>query len=145
MHDIPIDADRFGDSFLIAAYMGSLLTDTGVYRPGIYRQIHDPRATLIFDGADKEVAQSPVVAFRALADYVWSCAMDGQTPEQIQQTFTSWHARENSDVTEALTTFPYLDALIFLPDEENPEGEPYLADTASVFIEALSIAESIIP
>lgn len=50
MHDIPIDADRFGDSFLIAAYMGNLLADTGVYRPGIYRQIHDPRPTLIFDG-----------------------------------------------------------------------------------------------
>lgn len=145
MHDTPIDAGNFGGSFLIAAHMGSLLTDTGVYRPGIYRQIQDPRALLVFDGADDDAAQSPVVAFRALADYVWSCAMNGQTPEQIQQALASWHAREDSSTTKSLSAFPYLYAMIFLPDDEDPAGQPYLADTVSIFIEALSIAESIIP
>lgn len=134
--------EYFGRSFLLAARMGSLLTDPGIYRPGIYRQIQDPQAFLAFGEVGGEAVQSPAIAFRALADYVWNCAMNGQTPEQIRQAFDSWNRLEGTEAEEA---FPYLTAQIFLPDEEDPESQLYLANTVSVFIEALIIAETVLP
>ena len=134
-----LDPENFSQSHLLAARFGSLIgASNEFYRPGIIRQLLDPRAVLVRESPDgRQRTEPPRAALEAVAAFLWSSALREVDASSLMKTVCNGF--EDSGV-DAVDVFPYLGGYVRIVDETSETQNVLVRPTRAALIEAVQIA-----
>ena len=134
-----LDPENFSQSHLLAARFGSLIGPSNeFYRPGIIRQLLDPRAVLVSVSPDgRERTESPRAALEAVAAFLWSSALHEVDAGSLMKTVCNGFVESGVDSVDVL---PYIDGYVRIVDETSENQIMVTRPARAALIEAVQIA-----
>jgi hypothetical protein len=134
-----LDPENFSQSHLLAARFGSLIGPSNeFYRPGIIRQLLDPRAVLVRESLDgRERTESPRAALEAVAAFLWSSALREVDASSVMGIVCNGFGESGVDAVDVL---PYLEGCVRIVEEDGAEQLMYVRPARAALIEAVQIA-----
>lgn len=134
-----LDPENFSQSHLLAARFGSLIGPSNeFYRPGIIRQLLDPRAVLVRESSDgRERTESPRAALEAVAAFLWSSALREVDASSVMGIVCNGFGDSGVDAVDVL---PYLDGYVRIVDEASEDQSMFVRPARPALIEAVQIA-----
>lgn len=134
-----LDPENFSQSHLLAARFGSLIGPSNeFYRPGIIRQLLDPRAVLVRVSPDgRERTESPRAALEAVAAFLWSSALREVDASSLMKTVCNGFGESGVDTVDVL---PYIDGYVRIVDETSENQTMVIRPARAALIEAVQIA-----
>lgn len=134
-----LDPENFSQSHLLAARFGSLIGPSNeFYRPGMIRQLLDPRAVLVRESLDgRERTESPRAALEAVAAFLWSSALREVDASSLMGIVCNGFGDSGVGAVEVL---PYLDGYVRVVDEAGEDQSMFIRPARMALIEAVQIA-----
>lgn len=134
-----LDPENFSQSHLLAARFGSLIGPSNeFYRPGIIRQLLDPRAVLVRESLDgRERTESPRAALEAVAAFLWSSALREVDAFSLMGIVCNGFGDLGLDAVDVL---PYFDGYVRIVDEASEDQSMFARPARMALIEAVQIA-----
>ena len=134
-----LDPENFSQPHLLAARFGSLIGPSNeFYRPGIIRQLLDPRAVLVREALDgTERTESPRAALEAVAAFLWSSALREVDASSLMGIVCNGFGDSGVDAVDVL---PYLEGYVRIVDEDGAGQCMVVRPASTALIEAVQIA-----